>query len=97
VLATGETMISTFTQTFALNIVFPYSFHVFCTAQHENNIAEGSLEAKLPTIWTNGKAEVVRVKEEKRRRKKIKKRKFQKKEDPGARKGRKVTRHCVFQ
>ena len=89
-------MISTFTQTFALNIVFRYSFHVFCTAQHENNMAEGSLEAKLPTIWTNGKAEVVRVKE-KRRRKKIKKRKFQKKEDPGARKGRKVTKHCVFQ
>ena len=30
--------------------------------------------------------------EEKRRRK----RKFQKKEDPGARKGRKVAKHCVF-
>ena len=33
-----------------------------------------------------------RVREEKRRRK----RKSQKKEDPGARKGRKVTKHCVF-
>jgi hypothetical protein len=32
---------------------------------------EGSLEVKLPTIWTNGKAEVGRVREEKRRRKKI--------------------------
>ena len=37
-----------------------------------------------------------RVKEEKRIRKKIKKRKPQKKEDPGARKGRKVAKHCVF-
>ena len=37
-----------------------------------------------------------RVREEKRRRKKIKKRKSQKKEHPGARKGRKVAKHCVF-
>ena len=42
------------------------------------------------------KAEMGRVREEKRRRKKIKKRKSQKKEDPGARKGRKVAKHCVF-
>jgi len=33
--------------------------------------------------------------EEKRRRKKIKKRKSPKKEDPGARKGRKVAKHYV--
>ena len=32
---------------------------------------EGSLEVKLPTIWTNEKAEVGRVREETRRRKKI--------------------------
>ena len=62
---------------------------------------EGSLEVKLPTIWTDGKAEVVRAKEEKRReekrrRKTIKKRKSQKKEVPGARKCRKVVKHCVF-
>ena len=31
------------------------------------NIIGGSLEVKLPTIWTDGKAEVVRVKEGKRR------------------------------
>ena len=37
-----------------------------------------------------------RVREEKRRRKKIKTRKSPKKEDPGARKGRKVANHCVF-
>jgi hypothetical protein len=37
-----------------------------------------------------------RVREEKRRRKKLKKRKSQNKEDPGARKGKKVAKHCVF-
>jgi len=34
-------------------------------------IIKGSLEVKLPTIWTDGEAEVVRVSEEKSRRKKI--------------------------
>jgi hypothetical protein len=34
-------------------------------------VIAGSLEVKLPTIWTDGKAEVGRVREEKRRRKKI--------------------------
>jgi hypothetical protein len=38
-------------------------------------------------------AEMGRVREEKRRRK----RKSQKKEDPGARKGRKVVKHVFFQ
>jgi hypothetical protein len=59
---------------------------------------EGSLEIKLPTIWTDEKAEVVRVKEEKRRaaERRSEKRKSQKKEDAGARKGRKVAKHCVF-
>ena len=45
------------------------------------------------------KAEMGRVREEKKReerRKKIKKRKSEKKEDPGARKSRKVAAHCVF-
>jgi len=28
---------------------------------------EGSLEVKLPTIWTDGKAQVARVREKKRR------------------------------
>ena len=32
---------------------------------------EGSLTVKLPTIWTVGKAEVERVREEKRRRENI--------------------------
>jgi len=39
-----------------------------------NGIIEGILEVKLPTTWTDEKAEVERVREEKRR-KKIKKRK----------------------
>ena len=34
-------------------------------------IGEGSFEVKLPTIWADGKAEVARVREEKRRREKI--------------------------
>jgi len=53
---------------------------------------EGSLEVKLPTIWTDGKAQVGRVREEKRREEEriSEKRKTQKKEDSGARKGRKV-------
>ena len=61
-------------------------------------ITEGSLEVKLPTIWTDGKAEVGRVREEKRREeeRRSEKRKSQKKEDAGARKGRKVAKHCVF-
>ena len=35
-------------------------------------LIEGSLEAKLPTIWTDGKAQVGRVREEKRREEKKK-------------------------
>jgi len=38
-------------------------------------IIEGSLEVKLPTMWTDGKAEVGRVREEQRRREKIRKEK----------------------
>ena len=61
-------------------------------------VTEGSLEVKLPTTWTDGKAEVGRVREEKRREeeRRSEKRKSQKKEDVGARKGRKVARNTVF-
>ena len=60
-------------------------------------MTEGSLEVKLPTIWTDGKAEVGRVREEKRREeKRSEKGKSQNKENAGARKGRKVAIHCVF-
>ena len=61
-----------------------------------HNIFEGSLEVKLPTIWTDEKQrweESAKRREEERN---LKKRKSQKKEDPGARKGRKVAKHCVF-
>jgi len=34
-------------------------------------LTEGSLEVKLPTIWRDGKAEVGRVREEKKRSEKI--------------------------
>ena len=56
---------------------------------------EGSLEVKLPTIWTvksrDGKSQ---RREEKK--KEDQRREILKKEDPGARKGRKVAKHCVF-
>ena len=57
---------------------------------------EGSLEVKLPTIWTDEKAEVARVSKENRRSKKLREEK-ESEEDAGARKGRKVAKHCVFQ
>ena len=51
------------------------------------HMIEGSFEVKLPTIWRDEKAVS---------REKSQKRKDQKKEDAGARKGRKVAKHCVF-
>ena len=54
------------------------------------------LKVKLPTIWTDGKGEVGRVREEKRSGEKIRVEKSEKKE-AGARKGREVAIHCVFQ
>ena len=58
---------------------------------------EGSLEVKLPTIWTDEKqsrAEAERRERSEERR--SEKRKSQKKEDGDARKGRNVAIHCVF-
>jgi hypothetical protein len=40
-------------------------------ARYKSYRFEGSLEVKLPTIWTHGKAEVGRAREEKGRREKI--------------------------
>ena len=63
---------------------------------------EGSLETKVPTIWTDEKhsqeeAEPGRNSDvEKVRREKIRDGESQKKEDAGARKGREVAKHCVF-
>ena len=58
-------------------------------------VIEGSLEVKLPTIWTDGKAEVGRVRGEEEREK-IREEKSEKEEDAGARKSRNVALHCVF-
>ena len=57
---------------------------------------EGNLEVKLPTIWTDGKAEVGRVKKEKSRREKIREEKESEERRCMCAKGRKVTKHCVF-
>ena len=57
---------------------------------------EASLEVKLPTIRTDGKAEVGRVREEKSRSEKTRNGESQKKKDAGAPKGREVAIHCVF-
>ena len=64
---------------------------------HGMYIIEGSLEVKLPTIWTDEK----QSREEAERRERVEerrseKRKNQKKADADARKGRKVAKHCVF-
>jgi len=50
---------------------------------------------KLPTIWTDGKAEVGRAREEKSRREKIRKEK-EWEEGASARKGRKVAKTRRF-
>jgi hypothetical protein len=57
-------------------------------------ITEGSLEVKLPIIWTD---EEQRWEESEKRREEKRKMKSQKKEDPVARKGSKVAKHCAFQ
>ena len=60
-------------------------------------IIEGSFEVKLPTIWTDEKAEMGRARAKRRvEERRSEKRKSQKKENADARKGRKVAKHCVF-
>ena len=63
-----------------------------CEVAHLGFI-EGSLEVKLPTIWT---VEKHSQEETRTWRKSEGRRKSQKREDAGARKGRKVAKHCVF-
>ena len=58
---------------------------------------EGSLEVKLPTIWTDeqqSREEAERRERSEERR--VEEKECQKKADADARKGRKVTKHCVF-
>ena len=59
-----------------------------------DKLIEGSLEVKLPTTWTDGKAEVRRFREEKRRSEKI--REKRRCRSAKRRKGRKVAIHNVF-
>ena len=72
--------------------------HCFHGAKwQETTIVGGSLEVKLPTVWTDEKAEVGRVGEVRREAvRRSEKRKSEKKEEAGARKGREVAIHCVF-
>ena len=58
-------------------------------------VVQGSLEVKLPTIWTDEKKRWEES-EKRREERRSEKRKSQKKEDQSARKGRKVAKHCVF-
>ena len=44
-------------------MVICYIWYEICTVY--NHIIEGNLEVKLPTIWTDEKAEVGRIREEK--------------------------------
>ena len=60
------------------------------------SLIEGSLEVKLPTIWTDKKQRWEESEKRREEERRSKKRKFQKKEDPGVRKGSKVAKHCVF-
>ena len=59
-------------------------------------MVEGSLEVKLPTIWTDEKQRWEESEKRREEERRSQKRKPQKKEDPGARKGRKVAKHYVF-
>ena len=56
-------------------------------------VVEGSLEVKLPTIWTDEK----QSRAEAERRERVRRKKIQMHEKVGkSRKGRKVAKHCVF-
>ena len=57
---------------------------------------EGSLEVKLPTVWTDEKQRWEESKKRREEERRSNKRKSQKKEDPSARKGGKVAKHSVF-
>jgi len=56
-------------------------------------VIEGSLEVKLPTIWTDEKQS--RAEAERRERLEERRERLERL-DADARKGRKVAKHCVF-
>jgi len=55
---------------------------------------EGSLEVKLPTIWTDEKRRWEESEKRREEERRSKREKSQKIEDGGARQGRKVAKHC---
>ena len=57
---------------------------------------QGSLEVKLPTIWTDEKQSREAEQGRGREKRKIRRKKSKKKEDADAQKGRKAAKHCVF-
>ena len=59
-------------------------------------MVEGSLEVKLPTIWTDEKQSRAEAERRGRLEKRRSEEKESKKEDADARKGRKVAKHCVL-
>ena len=63
---------------------------------HDIPMIEGSLEVKLPTIWTDEKQRWEEPEKRRVEERRSEKRKSQKKEGADARKGRKVAKHCVF-
>ena len=82
---------------FFYSFIMFYHYCHYCHFINIYSIIEGSLEVKLPTIWTDEKQS--RAEAERRERleeRRSEKRKSQKKEDADARKGRKVAKHCVF-
>jgi hypothetical protein len=76
----------------------PAATSFWCSCNISEYIAEGSLEVKLPTIWTDGKAAVGRVRGEKRRRRRNKIREEKESEERRCRcaKGIKVAKLCVL-
>ena len=59
-------------------------------------MVDGSLEAKLPTIWTHEKQRWEESEKRREEERRSKKRKSKKKEDPGAPKSRKVSKTLCF-
>ena len=68
--------------------------YVLCMCMY---IFEGSLEVNLPRIWTDGKAEMGRVREEKKREDQKRERVRRKKMLVREKVRRKVAKDCVFQ
>ena len=77
-------------------VILMIRFVCIYTCIYLHVIIEGSLVVKLPTIWTDEKQRWEESEKRREEERRSKKRKSPNKEDPGARKGRKVARHSVF-